>query len=84
MTLRYWLPLLAFGIGIFADIAWTRWTLASNRCQRITAAHWTVATILCSYLTAWFVRESDWSSAAGFALGGWLGTFLAVKPAKPH
>lgn len=72
-----WL-LIAFLAGFALDFTWTRCVRSVQTGRPLLSANWAVLCFLCSLAPPYFLVERNLPPLAAYALGCWVGTFIAV------
>jgi hypothetical protein len=73
------LILLAFVCGFSLDVVWTRCVNDIQAKRAISAANMSVLIYLCTLVSTVLIVERCVLACAAYALGGWVGTYVAVK-----
>ena len=76
------LILLAFLCGLSLDLVWTRCVKDVQAKRPISAANMSVLIYLCTLVSTVLIVEQCVPACAAYALGGWVGTYVAVKRKK--
>jgi hypothetical protein len=77
-----WLSLLAFLVGLATDWIWSKWLIAIHEKRELSAANWSVLIYFCSFLGTFLVLKQAALPIILYVVGGWIGTYLAVKFSK--
>jgi hypothetical protein len=78
----YLCALLAFLCSTASNWLCTKYIAAVSAHNRWTAANWTFLQYLCGLVTMYMVVEKNCWAMAATVLGGWVGTFISIRP-KP-
>jgi hypothetical protein len=73
------LILLAFLCGLSLDLVWTRCVNDVQAKRPISAANMSVLIYLCSLVSTLLIVDQAVIACVVYALGGWIGTYIAVK-----
>ena len=73
-----WL-LIAFACGYALDYTWASCVQCVQATRPGWSAHWAVLCFLCSLAPPYFLVERNLPPLAAFAIGCWVGTYVAVK-----
>ena len=71
--------ILAFIVGFITDIVWTRYGINVAKRHALSAANWSVGIYLCGIFATFLLVDKEYFAMFAYAVGGWLGTFFAVK-----
>jgi len=71
--------LAAFVCGFALDCVWTRCVDSVQTRWPLSAANMSVLIYLCALVSTVLIVEKAVLACAACALGGWLGTYVAVK-----
>jgi hypothetical protein len=75
-----WLLLvIAFVAGFALDYTWTRCVSSVQSQWPFWAANWAVLCFLCGLAPPYFLVEKNLPPLAAYALGCWVGTYIAVR-----
>ena len=73
------LILLAFLCGLSLDLVWTRCVNDVQAKRPISAANMSVLIYICTLVSTVLIVEQCALACAAYALGGWIGTYVAVR-----
>jgi hypothetical protein len=71
--------LFAFICGFFMDVLWTLCVAAVTAKKPATAAHFSVALYICTFVSTILIVEKCFAAVAAYVVGGWLGTYITVR-----
>jgi uncharacterized membrane protein len=74
-----WLCILSFFLAIAIDIVWVVYYKAINNGQAFIAAWLSVAIVICGLFGSWLLIDKEWAALAAYIVGGFIGTYLAVR-----
>jgi hypothetical protein len=74
--------LLAFLCGLFLDLGWTRCVNDVQSNRPIGAANMSVLIYVCTLVSTMLIVDRAVIACIAYALGGWLGTYIAVTRKK--
>ena len=70
---------IAFIAGFFLDVFWAMCVHAVANHRAIAAANIGTMFLLCTIVATLLVVEKNVPSIVAYAIGGWVGTYVAVK-----
>lgn len=73
------LILLAFLCGLSLDLVWTRCVNDVQAKRSISAANMSVLIYVCTLVSTVLIVDQAVIACIAYALGGWIGTYIAVK-----
>lgn len=71
--------LIAFVVGLVTDWVWTFYFKSVARHAAFQAANWSVGIYLCNVFGTYLLVDKEYIAMAAYILGGFLGTYFAVK-----
>jgi hypothetical protein len=71
--------IVAFVLGFLTDIVWARWAISTKLNKAFAAANFTIFIYLFGLIYTLFIIEKNLLLVGMYILGGWIGTYLAVK-----
>jgi len=74
--------ILAFLCGLSLDLVWTRCINDVTAKRPISAANMSVLIYLCTLVSTMLIVDQYVIACASYALGGWVGTYIAVRRKK--
>lgn len=69
----------AFICGLFMDITWTRCVHCVQHSQAVKAANLSAILYTFTIVSTILIVEQNFAAVVAYALGGWIGTYVAVK-----
>jgi|WetSurMetagenome_2_1015567.scaffolds.fasta_scaffold680294_2 hypothetical protein len=74
-----WTLLLAFLCGFLMDLVWTKCVAAVALKQPLHAANLSVLCYGCVCMSTNLIVDQNWLAVSSFAIGNWVGTYIAIK-----
>lgn len=66
-------------LGLITDWIWTRWMQNVAEKQAIPAANWSVGVYIVGLMYTMLIINQHWTPIIFYLIGGWIGTYFAVK-----
>ncbi len=73
------LCIAGFILGLITDWVWTRWMQNVADKQAIFAANWSVLVYIAGLCYTMLIIGGAWIPIVFYLIGGWIGTYYAVK-----
>lgn len=74
--------LLGFLAGVGTDFIWAKYVHAISKHKAFAAANWSIAIHLCSLFATVLLIDKAYMAIIAYLVGGYIGTFCAVKWGK--
>lgn len=72
----------AFLLGLATDWIWTKWMQNVSAKQAVWAANWSVLVYIVGLMYTMLIIQQAWIPIVAYLVGGWIGTYFAVKMSK--
>lgn len=74
-----WLAILAFFGAIIIDYVWVCYYQSIGNGQAFKAANYSILIVIFGLFGSWLLIDKEWAALAAYIVGGYIGTYLAVR-----